>query len=397
MRGDHMKGPFVTVLLTLVFLVAPLSPAAAAGVSPMQTEPLHTILRIGTERIFNMDTQGAVVQFQKAVGLDRENPVGYAFLALTYLFAYEMNFEQKDRETNQGYMLRYADEAIALGEKRLAKKPDDVQAHYAVVLAKIAKIRWAIGLKRYTVIVRETTNIWDYCEKIRSEEPQHFDVYFPMGLLHYHLDLLPGFSRFISSLLITSGDRKKGLQELELAAQKGDLLKELAQAELVSVYSNYEKMPQRALPLARKLRDTYPRNYNFSFALANIAADLQRFDEAYAIARDIEKGIASRTSPYVPQLQPRYALLMGRILFNQQRYDQAADYFEQAQKVAAPYNARIRAWALVRLGMISDARKDRKKAQDYYSQALDVEGGEGAAQVDARKYLSAPYVPPPAK
>jgi len=392
-----MRRSSTTFLLLTVLLIALLSPANAIAVSPMQAEPLHTILRTGAERIFNLDTQGAVVQFQKAVGLDRENPVGYAFLALTYLFAYEMNFEQKDRETNQGYMLRYADEAVALGEKRLAKKPDDVQAHYAVVLAKIAKVRWAIGLKRYTVIVQETTNIWDYCEKIKKEDPQHFDVYFPMGLLHYHLDMLPGFSRFISSLLITSGDRKKGIQELELAAQKGDLLKELAQAELVSVYSNYEKMPQRALPMARKLRDTYPRNYNFSFALANIVADLHRFDEAYAIARDIEKGIATRTPPYVPQLQTRYALLMGRILFNELKYDQAAVYLEQARKETAPFNARVRAWALVRLGMISDARKDRKKAQDYYSQAIDVEGGEGAAQVEARKYLSTPYVPPPAK
>jgi hypothetical protein len=45
--------------------------------------------------------------------------------------------------------------------------------------------------------------------------------------------------------------------------------------------------------------------------------------------------------------------------------------------------------------MISDARKERKQAQDYYSQALNVEGGEGAAQVEARKYLSTPYVQPP--
>ena len=154
-------------------------------------------------------------------------------------------------------------------------------------------------------------------------------------------------------------------------------------------------MPQRALPMARKLRDAYPRNYNFSFALANIVADLQRFDEAYAIARDIEKGIVTKTPPYVPKLQSRYELLMGRILFNQLKYDNAVEYLQRAQKDTAPYNARIRAWALVRLGMISDARKERKQAEDYYSRALAVEGGEGAAQVEARKYLSTPYVQPP--
>jgi hypothetical protein len=53
-----------------------------------------------------------------------------------------------------------------------------------------------------------------------------------MGLLHYHIGHLPGFTRFLSSLLVTSGDRQKGLQELELAAKKGYLLKDLAKAEL---------------------------------------------------------------------------------------------------------------------------------------------------------------------
>ena len=381
----RMKKQLTFVLLLAVFLITSFSLKEAEAISPMQAEPLHSILRRGAEKIFDLDTQGAVLQFQKAVDLDRENPVGYAFLALTYLFAYEMNFEQKDRETNQGYMQRYADEAVTRGENRLEKNPDDVQAHYAIVLAKIAKVRWAISQKRYTVIVQETSNIWDYCEKMKKEDPQNFDVYFPMGLLHYHLDLLPGFSRFISSLLITSGDRRKGIQELEIAAQKGDLLKELAQAELASIYSNYEGMPKRAFPLASKLKDTYPHNYNFSFALANTLADLQRFEEAYAIARDIEKGIVTKTPPYVPKLQSRYDLLMGRILFNQLKYDNAVEYLQRAQKDTAPYNARIRAWALVRLGMISDARKERKQAQDYYSQALAVEGGEGRRTSGSQK------------
>jgi len=37
-----------------------------------------------------------------------------------------------------------------------------------------------------------------------------------------------GNDRFLSSLVITSGDRELGLQEILIAARKGDLLKELA-------------------------------------------------------------------------------------------------------------------------------------------------------------------------
>jgi hypothetical protein len=50
--------------------------------------------------------------------------------------------------------------------------------------------------------------------------------------------------------------------------------------------------------------------------------------------------------------------------------------------------------AYLRLGMISDVRKERKKAEEYYSKALDVKNGEGTAQIEAKKYLETPYLPP---
>jgi tetratricopeptide (TPR) repeat protein len=86
---------------------------------------------------------------------------------------------------------------------------------------------------------------------------------------------------------------------------------------------------------------------------------------------------------------------MGRILFTQVEYDKAAEYFQKSLGDTSLYNARVRAWAFVRLGMIHDARKERVKAEEYYNKALVVGGGEGAAQVEARKYLKIPYVPEP--
>jgi hypothetical protein len=45
--------------------------------------------------------------------------------------------------------------------------------------------------------------------------------------------------------------------------------------------------------------------------------------------------------------------------------------------------------------MIHDALKEREQAEEYYNRALAEPGGEGFAQVEARKYLDSPYVPPP--
>jgi tetratricopeptide (TPR) repeat protein len=386
-----------TAILLLALCLSSVISASQAGAAAAQLRPnqLHSYLRQGVEKVFNLEPQSAGAYLQKAVDLDRDNPIGYAFSALENLFFYEISLDQKEREKYQESMLRYVSEATARGQSRIEKNPNDAQAYFATAMAKIIKVRWAIGQKQYRIVAQETSHIWDYLEKAKEEDPQNYDTYFLMGLLHYHLDHLPSLARFFSSMLIASGDSKKGLQELELAAQKGDLLKELAQSELASVYVNFEKQPARALPIARELRKMFPRNYNFSFALANALSELHQFQEAFSIARETEKGIQAHTPPFVPQLQPRLDQLMGRIFFNEGEYTKASEYLEKTLKDKAPYNARVRAWALVRVGMIHDALKEREQAEEYYNRALAEPGGEGFAQVEARKYLDSPYVPPP--
>jgi tetratricopeptide (TPR) repeat protein len=171
-------------------------------------------------------------------------------------------------------------------------------------------------------------------------------------------------------------------------------MRDLAASNLVTAYSGYEKQPARALPLAKKLKEKYPDNYNFSFALVNIYSELGRYEEALAVAGEIGNGIKAGAAPYRPALWPRYHQSLGKIFLDQGEYEKAAESFKQALKDTAPYNNRVRAWALVRMGMIQDARKERKQAEDYYRKALDLEGAEGLAQRAAREYLETPYTPP---
>jgi tetratricopeptide (TPR) repeat protein len=290
-------------------------------------------------------------------------------------------------------MQRFISEALAKGEKRVEKNPKDGNALFAMAVARLVRVRWEISRKNYFAAARGAQNTWNDLERVKELEPENFDAYFAMGLLHYHIDRLPGLTRFLSSLFVTSGDREKGLQELELAAKKGYLLKDLAKAELLSDYANLEKQPERALSLAQELNRRFPRNYNILIALANVYSELGRFEEAFSVAGEIENGINSGTAYFRPELWPRYFQLRGKIYLDQGEYARAYDYLNRSLQDNAPYNARVRAWALVRLGMIHDARQERTKAEEYYGKALEVVGGEGTAQVAAKQYLKTPYSP----
>ena len=393
-----MKARFCKILTRwfFLFLLAPgLLPLQEQGLWALEfpRPQIRTYIQQGIEKGFNLDEKTAVAELMKAVEVERENPLAYAFLGLSHLFFYEMAFDEKERERDQESTLRFVSEALAKGEKRVENNPKDGDAFFAMAVAKLVKVRWDIIRKNYLTGARGAQSTREYLEKAKELEPENFDIYFAMGLLDYHIGHLPGFTRFLSSLLVTSGGREKGLQELELAAKKGYLLKDLAKAELLSAYANLEKQPERALPLAQELNERFPRNYNILFALANVNSELGHSEEAFSVARKIEDGIKSGAPPFCPQLWPRYFQLLGRIYFAQGEYTTATEYFNRALQENAPYNARVRAWALVRLGMICDVRKERNQAEEYYRKALDVAGGEGTAQVAAKQYLKTPYLP----
>jgi tetratricopeptide (TPR) repeat protein len=316
---------------------------------------------------------------------------------LSKLFFYEMSFDEKKREREQESVLRFISESLAKGEKRLEKNPKDGEALFAMAVAQLVKVRWDITRKNYFATLRGAQTTREYLEKANEAEPENSDISFALGLLDYHIGQLSGLTRFLSSLFVTAGDPKKGLQELKIAAQKGYFFKDLAKAELLSAYANFEKQPERALPLARELNEKFPHNYNILFALANVLSELGRSDEAFSVAREIENGIKSGAPPFRPELWPRHSQLMGKIYFDKGEYAQASEYFNRTLQDHSPYNARVRAWALVRLGMIHDVRKERNLAEEYYRKALDTEGGEGAAQLAARRYLKTPYSPPDRK
>jgi hypothetical protein len=383
----------IKIIFAICFLLSFFALGASAGATELRNTPYNSYLKKGIDKSFNLEKDSAYRYLKMATQLEPDNPTGYAYMAMLHLFSYEMSFNLDERKKDQEAILYYVNEAMLRGEKKIVQNPKDGQAFLAMALAKTAKVRWAIINKSYLLVARETSTIWDYLEKAKAVDPYNHDIAFLMGFLRYHVDHLPGLTRFLSSMLIISGDRQKGLHELQLAAQNGYFLQDIARIELSSDYLYFEKQPDLALPILRSLKRKFPNNYNLSFSLAFALAELHKFEEAFALAAELGGKIQAAQPPFAPQLQPRYDQLMGRIFFIQKEYAKAAQYFGRTLQDKSFYNARTRTRSLVYLGNIADTRKDRKEAEAYYSQALKVEGGEGAAQIAAKGYLETPYTP----
>lgn len=383
----------ISILVSFALCILAAAPVFAADgrITELRNSTYQVCLLEAIHKSFNQDAAGADASLKRALEIEPDNPTGYALEAMLHLFAYEMCFTLAQRQKEREEIISYSEAALWRGEKRIAEHPKDSKANLAVGLAKIAKVHWAIKEKKYWVMAQETSHIWKYLETAKAADPNNYDVDFLMGLLHYHIDHFPGVTGFLSSHLITPGNRQKGLQEIQTAAQKGYLLKDIALVELATIYLSYERQPAKALPVIQELNRRFPDNYNFYFTLGVTLAELKRFAEAEAVAARIDRNISSGAFSFVPELRPRYYQLLGRIHFNRGEYGRAESNFQKAMQDKSFYNIRTMARSLLYLGMIHDLRQERKYAEDYYRRVLKVEGADGAARLEATAYLKVPF------
>ena len=120
----------------------------------------------GIEKGFNLDEKGASAELMKAAEADKEDPLGYALLALSKLFFCEMSFDQKKREREQDAILRLVNEALAKGENRLEKDPRDGGAFFSMAVAQLVKVRLDITRKNYFTALRGTQKTREYPGKV---------------------------------------------------------------------------------------------------------------------------------------------------------------------------------------------------------------------------------------
>ncbi len=94
-------GFFIVSLFVFFFSI----PRLFQRPNPSRSKLKHFLQR-GIEKGLHLDEKAAVAELMKAIELDRENPMGYAYLAMAYLFFYETAFEEKEKKMKEAFFLR---------------------------------------------------------------------------------------------------------------------------------------------------------------------------------------------------------------------------------------------------------------------------------------------------
>jgi hypothetical protein len=259
----------------------------ASGQNP--AEVLHVPeLDAGFHLLYQLKFQEARAQFAVRESSHPEDALGSAAEAASYLF------EECYREgvlTSEFFLdnkrflgkiplkpdpkLRAAffaadKRAQQLAQLRLKTDPDDTNALFAMALSLGMQADYASLIDKHQLESLKMIGEADkYAKKLLVILPGAADAYLGLGTANYVIGSLPGIKKFFLGFAGIHGDKKTGIQQLQVAAEDGRYLRPFAKI-LLALAALRERNTEVARKQLEELVAEFPENPLFANELAKL-------------------------------------------------------------------------------------------------------------------------------
>lgn len=327
-------------------------------------------IQVGLDKIYNFNWVEGKKIFNAIIKKDPQNPKGYHYKSVIYLWYYLGNFNEA-----------YLDTFNYLSNKALDLANDIIKAKPS------AEISYLIGAVYYNKSIAEASSgnylqaLWmsNQMKKNLDEavqiKPDLYDAYLGLGLYNFALSQIPSSLQWAANLVGISADKEAGLSYVKKTVQKGKLAKVDAEFYLSQIYSRVIVNHPAARELLDELVQRYPKNLLFNFSLAWVNYEL---NDLNAAEKKLKPVIASKDSLY-PFVVSNSAYLMGNIFYSRNMYDSAITYYKLFLNKAV--NNDYQGIANLKIGLCYELDGNRKEAIKFYENA-----SSGNADIDEDLY-----------
>jgi tetratricopeptide (TPR) repeat protein len=232
----------------------PVEPSAASeaprpGQTITDNEELHQLHLKGIRQALNWEYEEAKKTFEEVISRDPDQPAGEFFRGALLLVTIQY-LDPGDIADKEVLVCKYFENAIEKADKLLAKDPRDFQANFFKGAAHGFRGLFRLQQLKILAAAADARIAKHYMDLALKENPEFYDTYLGLGCYNYYVDALPALIKFLKSLLfIPPGNRRLGLEQLELAIGKGVYCPTFAKIVLASIYRNFESDPEKALKL----------------------------------------------------------------------------------------------------------------------------------------------------
>ena len=382
---------YIALPLSLSFVVPPVSS------SQWLTDPdfdLHT--KQGIDHVYNLEFDQAEEEFHYIILTHPEHPAGYFFLAMVDWWKISLDF---DNESLDEGFLEKLDAVIDKCDSILDKNPDDVAALFfkggslgfrgRLRANRGSWIKAANDGRLALPIVRHAYNI----------APDNYDILLGMGIYNYYAEAIPEQYPIVKPLMLffPSGDKKKGIEQLTVAAEKAKYAAVEADYFLLQLNYTHERQYEKALEIALKLLDRYPKNVVFHRYVGRCYISLGKWENAHTVFREILSrcdGSGGGMAGYT-DLSKREALYyLGVYAMSSGKYEESLQNFFQCDELSKSLDktgeSGFMVMANLRIGFIYDIQMKRDLAVQQYNKVLAMKKFENSYE-QAEQYLKVRY------
>ncbi|MGH9378595.1 MAG: hypothetical protein ACRD1I_07335 [Terriglobia bacterium] len=245
-----------------------------------------TPLDVGYQEMYDLRFDQARRSFEQWQRLHPADPMGPASEAASYLFS-EFNrldilhsqffvdnkqFKERPRPAPNPAAKQAFESAIGrslrLANARLAGAPDDTNALLAKVLDDGLRADYLALIEgRNLASLRYMKRAGTLADRLLKTDPSCYDAYLATGAENYLLSLNPAPVRWMLRLYGVESDKARGIQELQLTAEKGHYLRPYARL-LLAVVALRDKNRSQAMALLEGLARDFPDNPLYAQELA---------------------------------------------------------------------------------------------------------------------------------
>jgi len=276
------------LLPALAILLAAAVCRAAPAPDPPVPEP--TALDTGFHELYNLHFERARAEFDRWIQEHPEHPLGPASRLSAHLLE-ELNRLYLARQAsppgkpapapvtrpdprNRAAFYEQARQTIARAEAHLAANPKHQDALLALVIAYGTQADYVNLVERRpwaSLLLFKKCN--RYAQTLLRINREAYDAWAASGFVEYLAGSLPFYARWFVRFDSVRGDKKKGIEQLKLAAARGRYLRPYAKLLLASFYLR-EKQPGQAERLLEELRAEFPANTLATTEFARLHARL---------------------------------------------------------------------------------------------------------------------------
>lgn len=283
------------VLLCLAFAGIPALAPGAARASELDISP---DARQAIDLIYSGKPDQAVALAHKIQADRPDHPLGYLIEANALWWNIYCKWSERKYNTIDAWShsrpaddddngeLALADKVTSLAEARIVESDTaEMELYAGLGLAARARI---LGLRyEKTPVAHAGVDARKHLLRCLQLDPDMADADLGLGLYNYYVDTLSALAKILRFFMgIPGGDKKIGVQQLETAAEKGQLTQAEARFNLAKNLRNYDRDYLRAEAAAAPLVAEHPQNCIFLLLAGDIEQKLGHSDEAAARYRE---------------------------------------------------------------------------------------------------------------